>query len=173
MKTERSSTSPDTNENMVLGDVFSLFCGTDNIRPDMHKPFELKGKIYATDSITLIRCDKSYCDFEINNPETPPDCERIMPDENCNKVLNIDKSIFDKYKNEPMYKYIGKDVECATCHGQGEVDWEFERHTKTFDCPACMGSGLSEEKKSVKIEEKKFMLLVTYVIYLIIRYITR
>lgn len=157
MKNETSInhvTPPDAKR--LLGDVFSLFCGTDTMRPDMQLPFEINGKIYATDAYTLIRCEKSHCDFEITNPHTPPNCEAVMPIPNTEKVLHIDKSVFEQYKTEDEYESIGEDVECKVCDGHGEVEWEFESYTKDDDCPACDGSGYEAEKKAVKTGRKTF-----------------
>lgn len=146
------------NANTVLCDVFSLFCGHDSFRPELEFPFEINDKIYATCGHTLIRCDKSYLDFEVTERQgiTPPNCEAVMPIPNISTVLNIDKSIFDQYKTEDELKYIGKDIDCETCDGHGVVDWEFEHWTKEFDCPKCDGSGYAAEKRSVKTGQKTF-----------------
>ncbi len=141
---------------LLYDKIFGLFLGHDKIRPAMHTPFEINGKVYATDAFTLIRCDKSRCDFEVNNPYTPPNCEAIMPTPNLNVVLNIDKSIFEQYKTENELEYIGEDIECATCNGFGQVDWEYKNHTKTDDCPDCDGSGFEAEKKAVQTGRKTF-----------------
>lgn len=136
----------------TLRDVFSLFCVT-GTNPVMQLPFEINGKIYATDSYTLIRCNKSDCDFEINNPYTPPNCERVMPLAEIEKVLSIDKSTFEQYKVDV---YIDEDVECDICNGYGEVEWEFQGYTKEDECPACDGSGSKTKIKSVKTGKKIF-----------------
>ena len=66
----------------VLGDVFSLFLGEDKFRPAMHKPFEINGKVYATDAYTLVRTDKANIDFVLDNEHTPPNCEAVIPEVN-------------------------------------------------------------------------------------------
>jgi hypothetical protein len=140
----------------MLYNVFSLFVGDDSFRPVMHSPFEINGKVYATDSFTLIRCDKSYCDFEIANPHRPPDAEAVIPVPNTNQVLNIDKSVFEQYKTEDEYENTGEDVACKVCDGYGLVEWTFEHYYEEDDCPACDGSGFEEEEKAVKTGRKTF-----------------
>lgn len=142
--------------NVMLSEVFSLFTSHQILRPVMSSPFEINGKVYATDGFTLIRCDKSYCNFEITNPHTPPDCEAIMPTPNTESVLNIDKSVFEQYKTEDEYENIGEEIECKTCSGFGNVEWVFEGYTKDDDCPVCKGSGLEAEPQSVKTGRKTF-----------------
>lgn len=83
-----------------LLDLFTLFCRTDSDYTAMGKPFEINGRVYATDAYGLIRCDKSNCDFDITNKNTPPDCESIMPVSNIQVLDYIDKSIFEQYKTE-------------------------------------------------------------------------
>ena len=68
MKNETSInhvTPPDAKR--LLGDVFSLFCGTDAMRPVMLNPFMVGDKTYATDAYTLVRCDNDKIDFEFEN----------------------------------------------------------------------------------------------------------
>lgn len=147
-----------TNEKQknVLGEVFSLFVGKEKHRPVMHKPFEINGKVYATDARTLIRTDKANVDFEIDNEHTPPNCEAIIPEVNTSLILNITKEMFEPLKTEDEYEFEGEDIECETCDGSGEVEWEFEHYTRDFECPVCDGSGYLEEKRGEKTGRKTF-----------------
>jgi hypothetical protein len=58
-------TPPDAKR--LLGDVFSLFCGTDMMRPAMHLPFEINGKIYTEqelhDLLDEVANSKSLLEF--------------------------------------------------------------------------------------------------------------
>ena len=128
----------------MIKDIFNLFVSTDKLRPAMLSPFEINGKIYATNATVLIRCDKSHCDFEITNTEKAPDCERVIPAPNMDVVLNIDRSIFDTYKTEDEWV----EIECDTCDGEGQVEWEFQNYTEDFDCPVCKGDGIKSKHKT-------------------------
>ena len=147
-----------TNEKqkIVLGEVFSLFVGQDRFRPEMHKPFEINGKVYATDAHTLIRTDKANIDFEIDNEHTPPNCEAVIPEVNTSLILNITKEMFEPLKTEDEYEFEGEEVDCETCEGSGEVEWEFKTHASNFECPVCEGSGYSEQKRGEKTGRKIF-----------------
>lgn len=140
----------------VLSDVFSLFLGEDKFRPAMHKPFEINGKVYATDAYTLVRTDKANVDFVLDNEHTPPECERVIPEVNTSLVLNVTKEMFEPLKTADEYEFSGKDIECETCEGWGQVEWEFGHYTRDFDCPVCDGSGWSEKKRGRKTGGKTF-----------------
>jgi len=139
-----------------LEKLFDLFVGKEQIRPEMLSPFEYEGKIYATDAHVLIRMDKSYCDFKITNPDFLKCGGNIIPDENQNEALKIDKSVFDKYRTEDEYTVTEEEVECSTCHGNGEVEWEFDNYTMDADCPVCEGEGISEKEVKEKTGNKIF-----------------
>jgi len=139
-----------------LGEVFSLFVGEDELRPAMLKPFEINGKVYATDAYTLVRTDKANVEFVLDNEHTPPNCERIIPEVNTSLILNITKEMFEPLKTADEYEFKGKDNECKTCEGSGKVEWAFEHYTRNFDCPVCAGDGWEEEKKRIKTGKKTF-----------------
>ena len=103
----------------MLGDVFSLFLGEDKFRPAMHKPFEINGKVYATDAYTLVRTDKANVDFVLENEHTPPNCEGVIPEVNTSLVLNVTKEMLEPLKTADEYEFAGKDIECETCEGSG------------------------------------------------------
>lgn len=138
-----------------LNQIFDLFVGTDDHRAALLYPFEIKGKIYATDAHSMVFIDKKYCDFDIENPFNPPNCEAVIPMENMSKFLKIEQSFFDQYKTEDEYIVTEKREACAECNGSGQVEWEYENHTKKDDCPECAGSGDGELEK-VKSGNKTF-----------------
>ena len=140
----------------MLSDVFSLFIGEDELRPAMHKPFEINGKVYATDASTLVMTDKTNIDFVLDNEHTPPNCEAIIPKANTSLILDITKEMFELLKTADEYEFVGKDIECKACEGDGEVEWYFENYTHEFDCPVCDGHGWEEEKKGIKTGGKTF-----------------
>lgn len=137
-------------------ELFKMFCGCDEIRPAMLLPFEFNGKIYATDTHKLIRCDKSFCEFELTNTHKPLNTESAIPTINCNRIIKTKLEDFDIFKTEDEFKENGKDIKCIECDGDGEVEWEYEHHTKTDDCPVCDGSGFSSRTKLVPNGKKTF-----------------
>lgn len=153
-----NSTSVGGFANTMLGDVFSLFCSDDELRPAMMKPFLQNGKVYATDPWTVIFANQNDIDFDYTNEylEKAPNVEKVIPMPNTSKILNVKIEDFEKYKTEDEYEDTGEDIECKTCDGTGEVEWEFEMWTKDFDCPKCDGTGYSEEKKQRKTGNKTF-----------------
>lgn len=152
----QSSTKPAIVGNNMLGDVFSLFVGHDALRPAMHKPFEINGKVYATDAYSLVRTDKENIGFILDNEHKPINCEGSISEINMSLVLDITKKMFEPLKTADEYEFLGKDIECETCECSGQVEWEFEHYTRDFDCPVCEGSGLSEKKRSRKTGGKTF-----------------
>lgn len=120
-----------------LEQAFDLFVSEDNRREQFKKPFLSDGYIYATDFHTLIRVSEKDCDFTVdlnNNPTL--NAGRITPASNVSIPLNIDID-FNKYKTEDALI----EVDCETCNGEGEVEWEYERWTKEEECPNCDGRG--------------------------------
>jgi len=157
MKTENDQPNENTEVNNTgLANVFSLFVGHDELRQEMHKPFEINGKVYATDAVTLVRCNKTECDFEIGTPDIVPNCKGVIPIENCREIIKISREQFGPLETEDEYKYIGQDVECNTCYGDGVVEWEYQHWKDEFDCPSCNGSGCSQQKQRVKTGGKTF-----------------
>ena len=144
------------NQDSTLKKAFDLFVSADNIRPTFNAPFEFKDYVYATDVMVLIRCKKENIDFEITNDgKVPKDIEAIIPKENMSKVLCFDRDKFNAFMLEDEYTG-GEDVECDTCNGEGEVEWEFEHYTLEADCPVCDGSGIQSEGKKIMTGRKTF-----------------
>jgi len=138
-------------------ELFKLFCGSDSNRPVMFLPFEVNEKIYATDAMTLICCDKKHLEFELTNKEKPlAKVEKVFPEINSNRIVANKMEDFDVFKTRDLLMKNGKDIKCDTCNGDGEVEWEYEHHTKIDDCPVCRGIGYSYEAKTVPTGEKTF-----------------
>ena len=148
--------SQEKNEKLVLADVFSLFVGVDKVRPELLKPFEINGKVYATDGYALVRTDKANIDFVIDNKNKTPNCEKVIPEINTSLILSITKEMLEPLKTDDEIEITGKNIDCKTCEGSGTVEWTYESHTREFDCPVCEGSGYSEEERSRKTGGKTF-----------------
>lgn len=141
-----------------LYNLFKSFCGFDEMRPAMMNPFIKNETVYATDAHLAIMVEKKDCDFipENSYQDMAPAVEKVIPEPNISKIINLKQSDFDKFKNEDEYEYAGKDVQCKTCGGGGEVQWSFEHWEKYFDCPKCDGCGLEEEVQKRKTGNKTF-----------------
>ena len=136
--------------------AFDLFLGVDELRPVFDNPFKVDRLVYATNGYSLIRTKKENIDFTFKNECKPPNVESVIPEINESLILELKNEMFEILKTEPEYKTVGQNIECSTCDGSGEVEWEFKHHTKDFDCPECKGSGYSEEKRKVKTGGKTF-----------------
>jgi len=152
---ENNETTENTPKS-VLENVFSLFVSKDDLRPAFRSPFEINNNVYATNGHTLIKCSKSDCDFDVSNNEKLLNVDAVIPIHNCNRLLLMDKESFEPLKTEDEYENEGEDIECATCDGTGQVEWDFERWSKYFDCPKCNGSGYFEQSKGKKTGRKTF-----------------
>lgn len=118
--------------------IFSLFINEDVYNQAFARPFELNGKVYATDGHIMIRTDKKNIDFKLQNPIVqPPNAEKVIPEKTIERVLKVDAKKFEALKTADETKHFP----CKTCNGDGEVEWEFDRWTKHFDCPECDGAG--------------------------------
>lgn len=144
-------------QNHLLGDVFRLFCSTDSFRKDMLKPFSKNGKVYATDAYTVIFTDEVNCNFEYEKElEKCPNVDAIIPIPNKRINVDLSKYDFEPYKTADEFEFIGEDIQCSACFGEGVVEWEFEQWTKEFECPKCYGSGFEKEKRKRKTGKKTF-----------------
>lgn len=141
----------------IESEIFALFVGDDKMRPQFLKPFKKDGKIYATDQISIIRCDESDCELVVDDLDNPHlKISEVFPTENMRIKLEIDKSIFEQCKTEDEYIYVGNDVVCKECDGTGQVEWTYKHHTQDLDCPVCDGDGLSERKQPMPTGNKTF-----------------
>lgn len=144
----------------VLGEVFSLFYGTDPMRPVMLKPFVIGNKTYATDAYTLICCDTDKIDFEYENNETPLNVESVIPEINTSEIIDIDAVDWIALMNKDETIGDGNDVECGHCKGEGTCYDNLLYKSKFYDfeyeCPVCDGSGYEQEEKQIPTGNKTF-----------------
>lgn len=141
---------------MKQEELFKMFCSGDDLRPVLQLPFESNGKVVATDSYRLIRCDKDLVDFEIVNGGKAPNVDSVFPELNCNRIVTTKIEDFDFLKTEDEYKKVGKDIPCKECGGKGKVVWEYKNFEIDLYCPVCKGDGLSVRSKSIKTGNKTF-----------------
>src|SRR5690606_29369249 len=120
----------------------------------MNCPFKIKDKVYSTDAHILAIVDEFYVGEKYNaGPEKL--CSNVLnviPKEvNQNLVLSVAdvKEALDRAPLEDDYDWIGEDIECSLCRGEGLVEWEFDGHYKEDDCPVCDGSGYSSTQRKL------------------------
>lgn len=139
-----------------LNEVFALFCGKEEYRPVMHKPFEVDGFVYATDAHVLVRIIKDRYKLKLDNPHKPLNLSKISFDFVSSEKLKLNKKDFDKLKTKDELKEVGNIEKCDSCDGFGEVEWEFESYTRDFDCPVCDGEGKIGKSEKIPTGEKTF-----------------
>ena len=140
-----------------LETIFDMFCDKEIEGKNRHF-FHYKKNIFATNGISMIYCDESYLDFKTYNIILK---EFILDNflnikTDLNILLNIDKSIFDKFRKKNGIKYIN----CDVCDGSGEVEWNFKTYNKYFDCPKCDGEGRKDYKTNQKTFETNWGIFI-------------
>lgn len=137
-------------------EILKRFTGNDGIRPWMNEPFTVGEQVYATNAHYVAIIDKSKVD------KYPPcsisiDFQKAIPINTGKFKTILISELFEAYKVikwEDGYTVSQESIECETCDGFGEVEWEFEDYEKDFDCPVCDGSGESEQEKRTPNGEK-------------------
>lgn len=145
----------------TMQQVFECFCTEYDVRDFMKTPFFYDGHVYATDGIIAVRAKIDDCDFKVqNNPEIKyPNVSHVFNDlhyTKCNQKVYESTAHLEQYKTADEEIEVGQNVECKVCDGEGEVTWEFERYEKEDECPACFGTGLSEQTKMKKTGFKTY-----------------
>jgi len=154
------TTSADIEASPLLCDVESyksvleLFRCKDEKRKDwLLSPFVIGDNVFTTDAHCMVWFDKkiipTFSEYDIYEEKK---IEGVIPTEiNIEKVIPIDeiKKGIAKCPTEDGFDWVGEDVECKECKGEGTVVWEYNNHEKEDDCPVCDGDGLSRKKKQV------------------------
>lgn len=163
MKKSNSTESPNLAKRVlaeVYGNVLNLYIGKDELRDWISKPFFIGKLAIATNTHELVFFDKKLSEIELDvcGNENPQLILNNIPEQrNQQYKLNI-VEIEEYLKNAPrvdILKTVGKDVKCTECEGEGQVEWEYERWTKEFDCPKCNGGGYESESRQVPTGEKE------------------
>jgi hypothetical protein len=141
---------------MTKVDIFNMFVDKSNLDIRFKHPFIYEGYAYSTDRSAAIRCKQSEVDFEITNPTDIPKVSNVFKNQSDVSKISFKNLNFDKFKDFPETQCVGEDIYCSTCNGEGEVEWEFDRYTKEFDCPECNGSGYESNKRLVPTGKNTF-----------------
>lgn len=133
----------------TIHEVFYQFVGNDELRPNMHAPFEADGIVYATNAFSVIYTEKENCDFDYNENSIPRIKDVLPSQNNTNQLIELKLSEFEKYLTEIETSTKEESYECNECNGFGMVEWEYKYHHKESDCPVCEGVGVIS--KSIEI----------------------
>jgi hypothetical protein len=145
-----------TDKKTNLQKCFELFLGHDELRPVFDNPFVIENNTYATNAHVLIYCDSKHIDFEFKNKETAPNAKAIVPKENTSQIIDVDSIDWESFKTADEFKYIGDEIECGHCNGDGEFDVYYKNRYYDCECPVCDGSGYEAEPIKVKTGNKTF-----------------
>lgn len=133
-----------TNEQKL--EVLKAFCDTTNKK--MATPFKWgdSDKIYATEGHILVITSGQTDDvgyYNIGTVYTPSDAPYYPY---CTKEL---QDLISKFEliDEIIYE------DCDVCHGDGQVEWEFESYTKFNECPKCNGHGDVKRRTGKKVPD--------------------
>lgn len=134
--------------------VLEIFTCKDERRKDwLIKPFVIGDNVFSTDAHCMVWFDKNiiqtFAEYDVYEPAK---IGTVIPTEmNFEKVITIDeiKAGLSKCPTEDGFDWVGEDVNCKECDGEGTVIWEYNNHEKEWDCPECYGEGLSRKKRQV------------------------
>lgn len=119
----------------------------------MSRPFSIENHIYATDGIAIFRVNKKlFMDTSqyLENDKYVSIIKEKFRDDSSSITYYSSQRLESVIKKIPLVdEYLETDEQgnCDVCDGFGEVEWEFEEHTKMDDCPVCDGYGKIEIEK--------------------------
>lgn len=121
-----------------------MFCYKGKDRPFFEHPFVIDDLVFSSDFHIGVYFDKNLTipigNFNGEKPKGP--YNTLVKPKNKNIVFKIsdlegylkDGTIINLFIDEET-------IECSTCEGKGEVEWEFQIYNKDFECPVCEGVG--------------------------------
>ncbi len=141
-----------TNENFI-NEELEKYCGIDETRPHLMKPFYADGKMMATNGHVAAFTISETIDAT-NNINVPKDIidsmvgfSRLFDDENFIQLHDFKMPDKEKCKEcEGSGKLTTE--QCYECHGHGEVEAETDYNTYEVNCASCDGSGKIKIKNS-------------------------
>jgi hypothetical protein len=146
--------------------ILNIFTEKDTEEPRawMTHPFVADKYVIATDAHSLVFFDKDLApNFE------PPVGYNALPmlklfcvEHNKNFIIPTStlKEGLGKCDMVDDTDTVGKNVDCAACKGEGEVEWEFDHKGTTyrneFECPMCKGDGLEQKARQIPNGKKVY-----------------
>lgn len=135
------------NETEKLKKAFSLFVGTDELRPALLKPFKQNGFYFSTDAHSLIMAPENL-DLGYSEQQTP-DCLKVFPKDRNDpieiSIAHIEKILLEK---TPL---IDETIECSSCDGFGTEECNLGHD---HDCEDCDGKGYFPTGNGKKVHDK-------------------
>lgn len=132
----------------TIDQILNLYVAKDD-RAMLQNPFIQDGYVYAANGHIMIRVkDASLLDNPMYREQSKPQSSHLfdgMEDAGTITMTNI-LELKNKVELIDELELDGENVKCDECDGWGEVEWEYDRWTKDFDCPACDGSGYSDKE---------------------------
>lgn len=115
--------------------IYGPFLSTDELRPIMCNVFYDGEYANATNAHIAIRWKDKTGEI---NPKAP-NVKAIFDGFKCESQKVFSAKEYDKWKdNLPLVKEL---IPCDDCDGDGQVEWNYNHHTKMDDCPECDGKG--------------------------------
>lgn len=132
--------------------VLELFTCKDITRKEWSlKPFRIEGNVYATDFYCMVWFDEKLIPSaqEIIIHDNPKVLSVIPIGSNIRKQITIDdiKTAISHCPTEKDFDWVGEDIVCKECNGDGDVVWEYNEYQKEFECPKCDGEGLTSKRR--------------------------
>jgi hypothetical protein len=130
--------------------ILDMYVARDDLRPVLQAPFTQGGYVYATDARILIRIRESVVTGSYPVAENPNN-SRFFIETNREETITIQQleELLSRVEMIEETHVVGKSVTCEECGGSGLVYWEHGRYEKEDDCPACDGSGYSQQERKV------------------------
>ncbi|MCM8906789.1 hypothetical protein [Tenacibaculum finnmarkense] len=132
-------------------EILKSFCGNDELRPLLNSPFKIDNKAYSTNGFILasIDLDDIYTDDEVAvSKKNLSSLTGFKENQLLALSVSALKNLFASAPTQLCYEVSSKDTECSECMGLGEVEWTYQGHEQTFDCPVCDGIGQLSIKNS-------------------------
>lgn len=138
-------------------EVLQMFVTKKELSPDNKwrlQPFIIVESLFSVNSYSIVWMNKNkiqnalYKDIEIDKDMVLRNIPSVFNLEKNIPIANIQQAL-DKCPQEDEMKWVGKDIVCTECKGEGEVEWEYKHHTQNFECPKCHGEGYSSKARQV------------------------
>ena len=137
-----------------IDELLQKFVSADELRPKFQQPWRENNCVFASETHILIRVNGNMTTTEY--PALDFNVDKFFPTGTPDGIIAL-KTLEDALALAPMedeMTYIGEDVDCDECDGNGRVDWSYRHWVKRLDCPGCFGTGLVEQRRKLPTGRK-------------------
>lgn len=137
-----------------IDELLQKFVSADELRPKFLQPWRHNNHVFASETHILIRVNGNMTIAEY--PTLDLNADTLFPTGTPDGIIAL-KPLEDALALAPMedeMAYIGEDVDCDECDGNGRVDWSYRHWVKRFDCPKCFGTGFTEQRRKLPTGRK-------------------